>query len=80
MSALSFLDNVVNTAGNLAGKAIDYAGQAKVAKATAGARDDDQTPVSTTSAIQNAAVGGVPVVWIGVGLAALVGAYLIFRK
>lgn len=70
--ANDWLDTLVGGAVDIAGRAVDYSGQVSVARATAGAREADTTPVPTTSVLQTAPIT-MPVEWLVIGGLVIVG-------
>lgn len=70
--ANDWLDTLTTGAVGIAGRAVDYAGQASVVRATAGAREADMTPVPTTSVLQSAPIT-LPVEWLVIGGLVIVG-------
>lgn len=82
--AFDWLDTLSSQIGDVAGRAVDAAGAVASAKIDAEQRRaviGDQSPVPATSPIQTARPGiVVNPVWVGVGLAAAVGLWLLMRK
>jgi hypothetical protein len=77
--ALDWLDSLTSGVGAIAGKAVDAAGQVAVIKATAAAKQLDQTPVRNTSPLQIAGGGSILPYVIG-GVVLLVVGFLLLRK
>lgn len=82
--AFDWLDTLTTQVGNVAGKAIDAAGDVATAKIESEQRRavaGDMSPVPATSPLQTARPGiVVSPAWVVVGLAAAVGLFLVMRK
>lgn len=72
--SFDWLDTLAQRTGDVLGRAVEAAGNARIAEITAGARVPDQTPVPATSPVQVAVTGGtIPVQYIVLGVAVLLG-------
>lgn len=84
--AMDWLDNLTSTIGDVAGRAVDAAGNVATARIDAEARravTPDQTPVPATSPIQTARPGitiDSETITMLVGFAAVIGLVLIIAK
>lgn len=81
--AFDWLDNLTTQVGNVAGKAVDIVGQVGAANAAlkSAQLQNDQTAARPAASLQATVSGsGNMMLWVGVGAAVLVGAYLLLRK
>lgn len=82
--AFDWLDTLSSQIGDVAGRAVDAAGAVATAKIEAEQRRatiGDTSPVPATSPIQTAMPGIViNPVWLGVGVVAAVGLFLVMRR